>query len=261
MSDDHENEYYPEFLAMLQQTWGEGFLSPGGREEVGAVVRGLDLSGQSVLDVGSGLGGPAFTLIQDHDAAHVTGIDVESDLVETSRATRDHLGLGDRIDFRLVEPGPLPFPDEHFDVVFSKDSIIHIPDKAGFYRDVYRVLKPGGRVAVSDWFCGTEPFTAEMDGWLEATGLSFAFAPIADAAAVVEGAGFADVETEDRNAWFAASARRDVEKLEAGLHDDLAGVIGREKADEWIDRCRRRLVVAEQGQLRPGHIRARKPAH
>lgn len=260
MSDEHENEYYPEFLAMLQQTWGEGFLSPGGREEIAAIVRGLDLSGKSVLDVGSGLGGPAFTLVQDHGAGHVTGIDVESDLVETSRETRERLGLTDRIDFQCVEPGPLPFADQHFDVVFSKDSIIHIPDKAAFYRDVHRVLKPGGRVAVSDWFCGTEPFTAEMDAWLEATGLSFEFAPIGDFVGIVEDAGFADVETEDRNAWFATWARHDVEKLEGGLHDSLAGIIGRDKADEWLDRCRRRLVVAEQGQLRPGHIRARKPA-
>lgn len=261
MSEEHKNEYYPEFLAMLQQTWGEGFLSPGGREEIAAVVRGVDLSGQSVLDVGSGLGGPAFTLVQDHDAGHVTGIDVESDLVDASRATCERLGLSDRIDFRCVEPGPLPFPDDHFDVVFSKDSIIHIPDKAAFYRDVHRILKPGGRVAVSDWFCGTEPFTAEMDAWLEATGLSFEFSPIGDFAGIVEAAGFTDVETEDRNGWYADWARRDVEKLEQGLHDNLAGVIGREKADEWLDRCRRRLVVAEQGQLRPGHIRARKPAH
>jgi phosphoethanolamine N-methyltransferase len=144
--------------------------------------------------------------------------------------------------------------------VFSKDSIIHIPDKAAFYRDVHRILKPGGRVAVSDWFCSTEPFTPEMNAWLEATGLSFEFAPIGDFVGIVEDAGFAAVETEDRNGWYAGWARRDVEQLEHGLHDDLAGIIGQEKADQWLDRCRRRLVVAEQGQLRPGHIRARKPA-
>ncbi|MEF8833538.1 MAG: methyltransferase domain-containing protein, partial [Halofilum sp. (in: g-proteobacteria)] len=207
MSDEREKEYSPEFLAMLQQTWGEGFLSPGGREEIAAIVRDLDLSGRSVLDIGSGLGGPAFTLVQDHDVGHVTGIDVESDLVETSRATRERLGLTDRIDFQCVEPGPLPFPDNHFDVVFSKDSVIHIPDKAAFYRDVHRVLKPGGRVAVSDWFCGTDPFTPEMDAWLKATGLSFEFAPIGDFVAIVEDAGFADVETEDRNGWYAGWAR------------------------------------------------------
>lgn len=259
MPEEHENEYYPEFLAMLQQTWGEGFLSPGGREEVAAIVRDLNLSGQSVVDIGSGLGGPAFTLVKDQDAGHVTGIDVERDLVNSARATCERLGLTDQIDFQCVEPGPLPFPDNHFDVVFSKDSIIHIPDKAAFYRDIHRILKPGGRVAVSDWFCGTEPFTAEMNAWLEATGLSFEFAPIGDFVGIVEGAGFVDVDTKDRNAWFAARARQDVAKLEDGLHDELTAVIGRDKADEWLDRCRRRLVVAEQGQLRPGHIRARKP--
>lgn len=254
----HENEYYPAFLAMLQQTWGEGFLSPGGRDEVAAILRGVDVTGRVVLDIGSGLGGPAFTLVQGHAAGRVVGIDVEAPLVSEARATLDRLGLADRIEFRLVEPGPLPFDDDDFDVVFSKDSIIHVPYKAAFYADVHRVLKPGGALAISDWFCGTEPFTPEMDAWLELTGLSFAFAPIGDCARTVEQAGFVGVETEDRNAWFAGHARRDVEQLEQGLHERLAGVIGRAKADEWLERCRRRLVVAEQGQLRPGHVRARK---
>lgn len=260
MSSAHEDEYYPEFLTMLQQTWGDGFLSPGGREEVAAIVRGVEIAGKTVLDVGSGLGGPAFALVEDHGAGRVIGIDVEQPLIETSRATLEKRGLADRIEFRLVEPGPLPFDDASLDVVFSKDSVIHVPDKAAFYADVKRVLKPGGRVAVSDWFCGTEPFTPEMDAWLEVTGLSFAFAPIGECGRILEDAGFVDIETEDRNAWFVRHARRDVEHLERGMHERLAGAIGRDKADEWLQRCRRRLVVAEQGQLRPGHVRARRPA-
>ena len=54
-------------------------------------------------------------------------------------------GLSEKISIELVSPGQLPFEDGSFEVVFSKDSIIHIPDKSALASDVYRVLKPGGR--------------------------------------------------------------------------------------------------------------------
>ena len=55
-------------------------------------------------------------------------------------------GHGERSGFVKVWPGPLPFPPESFDIVFSKDAIVHIPDKHALMEDVYRVLKPGGMV-------------------------------------------------------------------------------------------------------------------
>ncbi|HKJ51168.1 MAG TPA: hypothetical protein VKB27_06675 [Gammaproteobacteria bacterium] len=62
MSDDIQ---YPDhFIERLHTIWGEGFLSPGGEEEVGEIVRGLDLAGKVVLDVGFGTGGPAIALVK-----------------------------------------------------------------------------------------------------------------------------------------------------------------------------------------------------
>jgi phosphoethanolamine N-methyltransferase len=81
MSDDIQ---YPDhFIERLHTVWGEGFLSPGGPEEVGEIVRGIELSGKVVLDIGFGTGGPAITLAKNHHAEKVVGIDVEAQL-------RDH---------------------------------------------------------------------------------------------------------------------------------------------------------------------------
>ena len=72
------NIQYPDhFITRLHTIWGEGFLSPGGAEEVGEILTGLDLSGKTVLDVGFGTGGPAMTLARVHGAEKVIGIDVE----------------------------------------------------------------------------------------------------------------------------------------------------------------------------------------
>ena len=98
-------QYAKDFTDALQFMWGEGFLSPGGPEEVAEMVAGIDLSGKRVLDIGSGLGGVDILLATTHGAAAVVGIDVESQLVESARALIAAKGLTERVTFQLVEPG------------------------------------------------------------------------------------------------------------------------------------------------------------
>jgi phosphoethanolamine N-methyltransferase len=258
--DGGHDIYPPEFLSKMQVIWGEGFLSPGGKQAVDAILAGIALKGRAVLDIGSGLGGPAFLLADSYGAARVVGLEVQRQLVDQSRETANRIGLGNTVEFIAVNPGPLPLEDSSFDVVFSKDSIIHVADKAGLVSEIKRVLKPGGMVAISDWFGGTAPLSPEAVTWLEATGLTFALKPIGVMARLFEEAGFLDVTTEDRNSWFVEQAKQDVASLKGEAGRRLADAIGEVEAHEWLERSTKRAVVAEQGHLRPGHVRARKPA-
>jgi len=105
---ERELEYTDDFVAVVEAMWGEGFLSPGGAEEVARIVEGVDLSGARVLDVGCGTGGCDLELIRRHGAAEVVGIDVEPQLVARCHDLAAAKGLADRLTFRLVEPGALP---------------------------------------------------------------------------------------------------------------------------------------------------------
>ena len=109
------------FTDALQFVWGEGFLSPGGAEEVAALLQGEDLKDRRVLDIGSGAGGVDELLVTRHGAAEVVGIDVEPALVAEAAGRIAAKGLSGRIRFLTVEPGPLPFPDDSFDLVLSKE--------------------------------------------------------------------------------------------------------------------------------------------
>jgi len=111
----------------------------------------VELEGRTVVDIGSGAGGVPILLADRHGAARVIGLDVEATMVAHARAKVERAGLQDRIEIRRVEPGPMPLPDASIDVVFSKDSIVHIPDKEALAADAFRVLKPGGRFVASDW--------------------------------------------------------------------------------------------------------------
>ena len=97
-----------------------------------------------MLDIGVGIAGPACVLVEDLGADKVTGIDVEELVLHKAAGLVSSRGLQDRIILKQVAPGPLPFGNESFDAVFSKDVIIHIPDKDALFKEIRRVLRPGG---------------------------------------------------------------------------------------------------------------------
>ena len=255
----HHEEYGDTFVAGLEWMWGEGFLSPGGAEEVARIVAGAPIAGARVLDVGCGLGAIGLLLVEHFGAAHVTGIDVEAPLVARAAARVEAAGLSDRISVREVSPGPFPFEDGAFDVVFSKDSMIHIPDKPALYAEVHRVLVTGGWMVVSDWFGnGLEP-TRAMREWLDAVGLTFTLESIEASAKLVEARGFTDVQWRDRNAWYAQAIEDEIAALTGENYPRLVERLGAEAAAQRLESSTKKKAVVDGGELRPGHLRARKP--
>ena len=257
---DHHDEYGDAFVAGLEWMWGEGFLSPGGADEVARIVAGAPIAGARVLDVGCGLGAIDLLLVERFGAAQVTGIDVEAPLVARAAARVSAAGMADRISIRKVSPGPIPFEAGVFDVVFSKDSMIHIPDKPALYAEVYRVLAPGGWMLVSDWFGnGLEPTRAMCD-WLDAVGLTFTLESIEASADLLRACGFVDVEGRDRNAWYAQAVAEEIAILSGENYPRLVERLGAEAATQRLESSTKKKAVVDGGELRPGHLRARKPA-
>jgi SAM-dependent methyltransferase len=253
-------EYDEGLIRFLEIVWGDGYLSPGGPEEVDRVLAGLDLAGARVLDIGCGAGGITLRLAETHGADRVTGIDVEAPVLARARQQAAARGLGDRVAFVQVAPGPLPFPDGSFDIVFSKDAIIHIPDKDALFADLFRLLVPGGVLAASDWLIGHdgEPSPA-MERYIAQEGLSFGMAWPARYRRAMEGAGFVDVAITDRNPWYREVARAELARLEGPLYRDAVAAVGRERVDHNIAIWRAMQIVLDSGEHRPTHLRGRRP--
>ncbi len=259
MSNEQGIEYSDQDIIEFEAMFGEGFMSPSGQEEVAKIVENVDLAGKEVLDIGVGIGGPACLLVEKHGAARVTGIDVEDPVLEKAAQIVLRRGLQDRVLLKRVEPGPLPFDDESFDVVFSKDAIIHIHDKDTLFRDIYRVLRPGGCIALSDWYRSEEPLTEEMAAWLEPHGSDFTMTPIQKDANLLGTVGFVDTAILDRNAWFAEFSRKLADHMRGPGHDTLVEIVGKDVAENLTSKAEKRAIISAQGQLRPGHLRGRKP--
>ena len=253
-------QYAKDFTDALQFAWGEGFLSPGGPEEVAEMVSGLDLSGKRVLDIGSGLGGVDVLLATTHGAASVVGIDVEPQLVEAAHALIAAKGLTERVTFQLVEPGPLPFPDAGFDVVFSKDAMVHIEDKAALYAEVLRVLKPGGWFTAADWLWAEGAAkSAVVEAWLSMGPLKFKFTSPPVALQAMFDAGFEQPRVTDLRLRLQQSNRKEIELLEGPARRQLAAVVGEAMANNRLASAKGRQAALDSGDLIPSHLRGRRP--
>jgi len=256
---EHALYYSDALLEKLQLRWGDGCLSPGGAPELARMLSGIDVTGCEVLDLGCGVGGYDVLLAGAHGAARVLGVDIDGASLEQARRRAAASDVADRLEFRQVDPGPLPFEEGRFDVVFSKDTIVDLPDKRAALTELFRVVKPGGRIALSDWFRADAPMTPEMRAWTSEGDETYAMATLAETAALLRGAGFEGVETEDRNAWFRDYARDEYERLKGPLFAEFAQRFGAADARRSVENARVRALLAEQGQLRPGHIRAMRP--
>jgi arsenite methyltransferase len=128
---------------------GESY-HPGGFGLTRRLARALDLRpGQAVLDVACGPGATACLLASEFDV-HVQGVDLgASSLARAGRlaATR---GLGERVHFKLGDADDLPFDDRVFDAVVCECAFCTFPDKAKAATEFARVLRPGGRLGISD---------------------------------------------------------------------------------------------------------------
>jgi phosphoethanolamine N-methyltransferase len=254
-----EQEYDAGFVALLEIVWGEGFLSPGGAAEVARILEGLDLSGATVLDIGCGSGGAVFAIAEQHGVARVIGIDVAGNLIDQARGRAAERGLDARVSFLRVDPGPLPFDAEAFDVVFSKDSLIHIPDKPAICREILRVLRPGGVFAASDWLRGPGPVSPQLQYYIDVENLGFGMGTAEDYERALEAAGFRDMRLVDRNAWYRDIARAEHAALSGPLYERLAAQLGEEFTRHEIEVWRALTVVLDSGELRPTHLRAGRP--
>ena len=254
----YETEYHEAMMTMLELIWGKGFMAPGGTGNVDRMVEGLHLENRRVLDIGCGLGGPDFHLAEKH-GAYTTGIDLEPHLIDSALATVQEKGLQSRCDFILVEPGPLPFPDQHFDLVISSGAFTQVPDKRGLFAECSRVLKPGGVVSNYDWTTPEKAVSADMANFIELEGLTYAMESPETYCELYRETGFIDISVVDGSAWYRRRSREEYELIKGDLYPRMKKLMGQQDADHFVENWHAMVIVCEKGELMQTYFRARKP--
>jgi len=150
--------------------------------------------GQTVLDLGSGGGIDCFMAAKKvGETGHVIGVDMTAEMLEKARANQSRMGFKN-VEFRLGEIEHLPVADNTVDVIISNCVVNLSPDKPQVFREAYRVLKTGGKFAVSD-IVTDGPLPQEVRDSLTAWAGCLAGAlDIKEYIADLEAAGFTNIE-------------------------------------------------------------------
>ena len=189
----------PEQLGALDQFHTRGLAATAELAKLAGITAGM-----SVLDVGSGVGGPARFLAATH-GCQVTGVDLSEPFVDAARYLTGRAGLGGEVSFQTASALELPFDDGRFDVALLQHLAMNISDRARLYPEIRRVLKSGGRFATFDVVLNSgEPHYPVP--WARTPATSFLLTAIATREAI-EPAGFRTLtwqdDTESAKAWFA----------------------------------------------------------
>ena len=122
--------------------------------------------GAKVLDVGCGTGASALAAAEAVGPnGSVVGVDLSARLLDRARTKAASLGLNN-FEFRLADMTSLGYPDGEFDAAISVFSIFFVPDMEGLVRELWRMVRPGGQLAITTW--GPRIFEPAYSQWLDA---------------------------------------------------------------------------------------------
>ncbi|WP_409277037.1 class I SAM-dependent methyltransferase [Pseudomonas defluvii] len=174
-----------------------------------ARAAGLDAS-KHVLDVGSGVGGTSRCLAKEF-GCRVTGIDLTDEYCRAASMLSAKTGLAHLVDYRQGDATKLPFDDQTFDVVWTEHVAMNIPDKTRLYKEMHRVLKPGGTLAIYDVLAGPSGPVLFPVPWARTPDTSFLVSPT-ELRTLLEEAVFTITDwadtTEAARAWFVRLAEK-----------------------------------------------------
>ncbi|KTF89465.1 hypothetical protein cypCar_00013283 [Cyprinus carpio] len=217
-------QYTRRGILRYEKMFGSGYVSTGGFNTTKEFVDMLNLTaGQKVLDVGCGIGGGDFYMA--------------------------------KVQFEVSDATKRRFPDAAFDVVYSRDTILHIRDKLDLFGKFYSWLKPGGKLLISDYCCGEKPWSPAFQDYIIQRGYIL-YTPQRYGQFLTE-VGFSNVRAEDRTEQFIQVIKAELQRAEE-MKEEFIQEFSQEDYDAVVNGWTEKLQRCETGDQRWGLFYATK---
>ena len=213
-------QYSKQGVKRYEWIFGEGYLSTGGLETTQEIIPHLELKpGDRVLDIGCGLGGHDFYMAEKY-GAQIDAVDLSKNMMSVAL---DHFRrkphIADKINFRICDVTDTPFPNDYYDVVYSRDALLHISDKEKLFRRIFNWLKPGGKIVFTDYCRGDKEHSDEFKKYIAERG--YHLFTVNQYEKLLTENGFVNVKANDWHHKFVESLKRELKKLTDGKTDFL----------------------------------------
>ncbi|KAK4567517.1 hypothetical protein RGQ29_003338 [Quercus rubra] len=246
-------QYKSSGILRYERVFGQGFVSTGGIDTTKEFVQKLELKpGQKVLDVGCGIGGGDFYMAENFNV-DVVGIDLSINMV--SFALERAIGLNCSVEFEVADCTKKTYPENSFDVIYSRDTILHIQDKPALFRSFYKWLKPGGKVLISDYCKNTGTPSLEFAEYIKQRG--YDLHDVKSYGQMLRDAGFTDVIAEDRTEQFIQVLQRELNAVEKDK-DAFIEDFSEEDYNDIVGGWKAKLIRTSSGEQRWGLFIASK---
>lgn len=245
---DNHGQYSRHSILRYEKIFGDGFVSSGGLGLTRSFFDRLDLpQGVRVLDIGSGLGGAAFYLAEQYRAS-VVGVDLAPTMVEMAKERATHHGHH-QVKFHLNDVHDMDFPAHCFDLIWSRDALLHVADKQKLFAHIWPWLAPGGQIVISDYARGAAPLSAEFEQYVADSG--YHLLDVDTYGHFLKQAGFHDVRSENWSQQFVEVLRSEKHALQIDRASFLSH-FSTNDLDYLAERWDRKIRFCLQGDMCTG---------
>eukprot|EP01083_Nonionella_stella_P287532 978750_1 len=256
-----DNHQYTKIgVLRYEKIFGKNFISTGGIKTTTKFVSKFNLQeGQNVLDVGCGIGGSAFYMASKYKV-NVLGIDLSDNMLNIANerliTEKENFDKNITVKFELCDATKRKFQENSFDVIYSRDCILHIFDKLSLFSNFFKWLKPGGVLFITDYCCGDRPHSDAFNEYL--LDRKYHLKTPNEYGEIIEKAGFINVISKDETKQFVSVLNDELNKFER-IKDEFVNEYTEKDYHYIVSGWKSKVVRCNDGDQKWGSFIGYKP--